>query len=339
MTHRVLLASLAAGALTVPLPLSYALGSRAPAGGLAIKEILVRPENPVVRATGSVRLVIDVVARGASGRDGVTIKVEPGSPPKSAAHVEPVEGGKTFGPVPVEPPTPSATPSASPSVSPSVSSPAVMPPVSPPPSPGAVASSPGAATPGPASPSPAFASPLPSAVEVASPGSSAVQDDGWSVSYPARLGGEGWETWRFLPARGLNRYYPSGAWTITATAADADGRTVTEHSTFYLRRETQLSSVRADKVKGARAVRLRGELSRVDPEGYRAYAPFPRQRLEILYRAAQTASWTEVGTAVTRGSGRFMTTIQGRAKGYWRVRYPGTNHYATDLTTPWRIGR
>lgn len=329
MTHRVLLASLAAGALTVPLPLSYALGSRAPAGGLAIKEILVRPENPVVRATGSVRLVIDVVARGASGRDGVTIKVEPGSPPKSAAHVEPVDGGKTFGPVPVEPPTPRASASSTPSAVPSSTPAAVLSPA-----PSAVLS-PVLASPssGFAAPSPAFASPS------ATPDGSAVQDEGWSVAYPARLRGEGWETWRFLPARGLNRYYPSGAWTITVTAADGDGRTVTERSTFYLRRETQLSSVRADKVKGARAVRLRGELSRVDPEGYRAYAPFPRQRLEVLYRAAPTASWAEVGTAVTRGSGRFMTTIQGRAKGYWRVRYPGTNHYATDLTTPWRIGR
>ncbi|MFC7111583.1 hypothetical protein ACFQQB_71055 [Nonomuraea rubra] len=58
MTRSVLLVSLAAGALTVPAPAASA------AIEPAIRAITVRPAAPVVGAQGSVRLVIDVIARG-----------------------------------------------------------------------------------------------------------------------------------------------------------------------------------------------------------------------------------------------------------------------------------
>lgn len=69
---------------------------------LAINQINVRPAAPVVGAGNSVRLVIDVVAKGVRGRDGVSVKVEPGAPP---------------GPVidPTQQPSPSPRPSSPPS--------------------------------------------------------------------------------------------------------------------------------------------------------------------------------------------------------------------------------
>lgn len=284
----------------------------------------------MVRATGSVRLVIDVVARGASGRDGVTIKVEPGS---SASGSKPLGEGKTFGPVPTQP-----TPSSPPTGPSSVPSPAGT-------LPGAA--DPAMPVPDTASPTPVHPiksvgvhTPAPAVQSEPTPAPSVEKRETWATSYPARLGGAGgWETWRFLPARGLNRYYPSGPWTITVTAVSRDGASVTEHATFNLRKETRLTVERARKIKDTRAVRLRGELTRVDPQGFGSYAPFGGQRLEVLYRESSGSSWEKVSTATTRGSGRFAKRVSGRAKGYWRVRFPGTDHYATDQTTPWRIGR
>lgn len=297
MTQRVLLASLAAGALTVPLsaslPVSSAVSVSSAASSaassavdeLAIREIIVRPESPVIRATGSVRLVIDVIARGAEGKGGVTIKVEPGSPRK---------------------PRPAPT-----LVSP---------------------------TPSPVSPTPVVASPTPSPA-VRADLEPQVVDGGWETAYPQRRGADNWETWRFLPARGLNRYYPTGPWTITATAKGADGQVVTDYATFRLRHETRLATVRPQKVKGARAVRLRGQLSRVDPNGATSYAPFARQPVEILYRGTSTGAWRKLGTVTTRASGKFGKSVPGLVKGFWRARYAGTDHYATDESLPWRIGR
>ncbi|HUR00902.1 MAG TPA: hypothetical protein VM347_00020, partial [Nonomuraea sp.] len=81
MIRSLLLVSLAAGALTVPIPASSA------ATELAIREINVRPASPVVGAANSVRLVIDVIAKGVTGKDGVTIQVEPGSAPDATGSV------------------------------------------------------------------------------------------------------------------------------------------------------------------------------------------------------------------------------------------------------------
>ncbi|MEU0570790.1 hypothetical protein ABZ297_36095 [Nonomuraea sp. NPDC005983] len=75
MTRSLLLLSLATGALMVPVPASSA------ATELSIREINVRPAEPVVTPDNSIRLLVDVVARGARGKNGVTISVEPGTPP------------------------------------------------------------------------------------------------------------------------------------------------------------------------------------------------------------------------------------------------------------------
>ncbi|MFF3439320.1 hypothetical protein [Streptosporangium sp. NPDC002721] len=80
MTMRVLLASLAAGAVTLPVP------AGAPAAAvedLTIRSVTLRPASPVVGPADSVRMVIEVVARGVTGPGGVRIRVEPGAPPAS----------------------------------------------------------------------------------------------------------------------------------------------------------------------------------------------------------------------------------------------------------------
>ncbi|PZG17446.1 hypothetical protein [Nonomuraea aridisoli] len=79
MTRSLLLVSLAAGSLTAPA--TGAAAWAAAATEPEIRSITVRPEHPVVGAQGSVRLVIDVIARGVRGKNGVTVKVEPGDPP------------------------------------------------------------------------------------------------------------------------------------------------------------------------------------------------------------------------------------------------------------------
>ncbi|MFI6603015.1 hypothetical protein ACIBHX_42815 [Nonomuraea sp. NPDC050536] len=265
MTRGLLLVSLAAGALAVPLPASSA------ATDLAIREITVRPADPVVRPSGSVRLVIDVIAQGVAGKDGVTIKVEPGAPPSSV---------------------PSATPAPAPSASPG------------------------------------------SGLRVAAPPALRM-----ARAVPgAEMQADEWETWRFLPEKGLNRFYPAGAWTITATAKGADGQTVTKYTSFQLRRETRLTSVRVGKARTAQGVRLRGSLNKVDPSGYSDYVPFGGQTVEILYRKETTDSWDLAGTTVTKSTGAFGRTIQGRPGGYWRLRFPGTAHYASKISSIRKIG-
>lgn len=44
----------------------------------AIRSVRVRPRTPVAGPKGAVRLVVEVVARGVSGPDGVALRVEPG---------------------------------------------------------------------------------------------------------------------------------------------------------------------------------------------------------------------------------------------------------------------
>ncbi|MGV9307326.1 hypothetical protein ACWDLG_28465 [Nonomuraea sp. NPDC003727] len=139
-----------------------------------------------------------------------------------------------------------------------------------------------------------------------------------------------WETWRFLPTQPLNRFYPAGAWTITATATADDGTSVTAYATFNLRRETKLSSVRVSDAGPARGVRLSGSLHRVDPSGVSDFAPFARQRLEILYRQDADADWRPVGVVTTGETGRFDRRLPGRERGMWRVRYGGTDTYAAE---------
>ncbi|MFE0155318.1 hypothetical protein ACFWY5_49845 [Nonomuraea sp. NPDC059007] len=336
MTSRVLLASLAAGALAVPVPVADA------ASEPAIREITIRPADPVVGPTGSVRLIIEVVAQGVDGREGVTVKVDPGAPPDGvpAPPVDPVD------PPPVTPPplpAPTAVPSAAPSVLPSVA-PSAVPSAVPSVAPSAVPSALPSALPS-AAPSvlpsavpsqvPPLPAPLPPAPGLAVPG----QAPRWheEMAGPMRRG-DGWQTWRFLPEKGLTRYYPSGTWTIVATATSPDGRTVTAHKSFKLRKETRLTSVQATKVAGTKAVRLRGVLTRVDPMGFTDYAPFGNQRMEILHRRDEKSPWRQEAVATTSELGKFGKTVLGPARGQWRARFPGTGHYAAELSSVEHIG-
>ncbi|MEV1205342.1 hypothetical protein, partial [Microbispora rosea] len=81
-----------------------AAAAPAPASGdLAIRSVVVRPSDPVVGPSGSVRLVVDVVARGA---DRVSVVLEPGRAP-----AEDDEPGEEPGPdVTPSPPSGDAVP-------------------------------------------------------------------------------------------------------------------------------------------------------------------------------------------------------------------------------------
>jgi hypothetical protein len=141
---------------------------------------------------------------------------------------------------------------------------------------------------------------------------------------------EGWQTWRFLPDRRLSRYYPTGTWTVTATATGRDGATVTEYASFQFKRESRLANVRVEQARSS--VRLRGSLTRVDPRGLIDYGPFGRQLVEILWRPDTTTDWQRAGETTTDAAGAFVTTIAGRTGGLWRIRYAGTEHYAPDVS-------
>ncbi|WP_206062348.1 hypothetical protein, partial [Nonomuraea basaltis] len=156
------------------------------------------------------------------------------------------------------------------------------------------------------------------------------------VSSAARMAG-GWETWRFLPDKRLSRFYPTGTWTVAATAKGKDGATVTEYASFQLKRDTRFSAVRVEKAKSA--VRLHGSLTRVDPRGVTDYGPFGGQPLEILWRPNATAAWERVGQTTTDAAGAFVSTMSGRTGGLWRVRYAGTGHYAPDLSKSQQIAQ
>ncbi|MEV0235029.1 hypothetical protein [Nonomuraea sp. NPDC050786] len=286
MIKSLLLASLAAGPFSMP--------ASPPEAELAIRSITVRPEEPVVGAYDSIRLVIDVVAKGARGKDGVTVKVEPGAPPG------PVLADKVTEEATRRPQEPSPAPSPPAAPEPSVE-------VTPAPDAGAARLAP--------------SRPL------------------WQAMGPVQAprANDGWETWRFLPDKRLNRYYPTGTWTITATAKGAHGATVTEYASFQLRRATRITSVTAEEAGRSGAVRLSGSLRRVDPRGYTGYGPFAKQPLEILWRLDDSSPWEKAGQTTTDASGAFETTVTGRTGGFWRVRYLGTGHYAPDISKSQQI--
>lgn len=141
-----------------------------------------------------------------------------------------------------------------------------------------------------------------------------------------------WETWRFLPSQGLNRFYPAGVWTITATARAEDGTSTTAYAAFNLRRDTKLSSVRVTPSRGTKGVRVSGSLHRVDPNGVSDFAPYAKQRLQIFYRRTKDAEWQSIGTATTGETGQFERQLPGREHGLWRVRFAGTEAYAAEQT-------
>ncbi|MEV1175140.1 hypothetical protein [Nonomuraea sp. NPDC049784] len=302
MIRTLLVASLAAG------PLSMPASPPETEPELAIRAITVRPEEPVVGAYDSIRLVIDVVAKGTRGKDGVSVKVEPGAPPR------PVLDGKPDDESLDKPPAPSPTPS------PSVTRSVVL--------------TPSAEIP--SAPDTGAQRAINVGVRPVAPALAQVAGQATGPLKTARVA-DGWETWRFLPDKRLNRYYPTGTWTITATAKGPRGATVTEYASFQLRRATRLSSVMAEKAGRSGAVRLSGSLRRVDPRGYTGYGPFAKQPLEILWRPDESTAWDEAGQATTDASGAFETTISGRTGGFWRVHYPGTGHYAPDSSKSQQI--
>ncbi|WP_285776073.1 hypothetical protein [Microtetraspora sp. NBRC 13810] len=151
-----------------------------------------------------------------------------------------------------------------------------------------------------------------------------------------------WQTWRFVPEKALDRWYPAGRWTVTATARSAEGGTVVRRTIFFLKRETTFGAVRAARIGAARGtpfgmVRVEGVLNRVDPKGVTDYAPFPGQRVEILYREPGGQAWSRAGLAVTGRTGRFTREVPGGPGGMWRFRYPGSAGHAPSFSTPRRV--
>ncbi|NUW32162.1 hypothetical protein HTZ77_12065 [Nonomuraea sp. SMC257] len=383
MTRRLVLVSLAAGALTVPAPASSAATSLPPAStaashtashaashgasavnpagsGLAaaaraaaptIREIVVRPASPVVGPGDSVRMVIDVVAKDVKYRNGVTVKVEPGKPPQDAT--DPSTGAA---PAPAP-----AAPAPRPAV-PAPGTPAQMPPAVAADDQGAPVVPVGRAVrpqgrplipardhqPALAASSRDHSAVVPGAARLAAPQRdhkrrADPRDSGkgrgkrdQSVSWqptPSWMSFNGdWQTWRFLPDKGLTRNYPAGTWTVTATATGADGATTTKYSTFQLRRETKLDGVRVTPTTDGSAVRFAGSLNRLGPKGVADYAPFAEQPVDILWRPDGGSTWEEVAEVTTGEGGAFATDVAGRTGGSWRVRYEGTPRYAPILS-------
>ncbi|MFC4590029.1 hypothetical protein [Sphaerisporangium corydalis] len=154
-------------------------------------------------------------------------------------------------------------------------------------------------------------------------------------------GGSGpdWEIWRFNPPVGLTRWYPAGRWRAVATARNARGARATATATFLFRKATTFSRVRVTRAKRrAHAVRVTGTLMRVDPTGRFDYWTFPRQRVTLQFRKHAKGRWKKVATTRTNGDGDFARRVR-RARGTWRVVYPGTRHYADVSTSARHITR
>ncbi|MCG5214975.1 hypothetical protein [Streptosporangium sp. KLBMP 9127] len=358
MTHGFLLTSVAAGVLAAPI-LVQALP--AAASNLEIRSITVRPAAPVVRPDGEVRLVIDVEARGVLGREGVSVKVEPGPPSAPGPRPQAPSPGPMppaqlpeaipAAPAPERPALQAPGPEAPGPVAPGPEAPGPEAPG--PEAPGPQA--PGPVVPGPQAPgpdAPAFqapgpVAPAPSALPVGPMGPSMVIAPAAPAGQPpaqvqharaiptpfvrpAEPGGE-WQVWRFLPKKPLDRRYPAGRWTVTATAKDASGARVTRYASFWLKRETRFASFSVERVGRGDAVRVRGILNRVDPKGVIDFAPFPGKEVEILHRGSDGVQWTRMATTTTDKYGQFTRKIKGMPAGDWRARFAGTTHHAPEL--------
>ncbi|MFS1302663.1 hypothetical protein ACLWA8_26505, partial [Streptosporangium longisporum] len=285
---------------------------------LTVRSVTLRPPAPVVGPADSVRMVVEVVARGVGGPEGVTIKVEPGLPPGSV---------DTF--FPLTAPHRQARPGRTPAPRPG----------------GGPGGAPGPAPRpghdhghdhdhdhghghdrGPAlAPGPAPVRPAPARLAPARPGT--------GTGAPAP--GEGWETWRFVPEKSLSRWYPAGPWTVTVNAKAADGTRLTGYRGFLLKRLTRFGGVQV--ARQGPAVRVTGVLNRVDPQGHLDYAPFPDQPVEILHRPGREHGWTTVAEVVTDAHGRLARTVQGRTGGEWRLRFEGTSRYAPRVGVVHRV--
>ncbi|WP_066936999.1 hypothetical protein [Microtetraspora fusca] len=262
---------IARAAVAAAVPLAALGAAQTPAladDELAIRSVTVQPGDPVVGPSGSVKLVVDVVARGARGDRGVTVKVEPG-PPTAAST------GQSTGAAP-------AGPGASP-VRPLIDG---------------------------------------SAGSVSVSGTRSTQN-GQDIGRSS-----GWEKWRFQPEVGLSRWYPSGQWTVVATAKDANGATVNSYTTFYLRRETRFEGI--DVKRDGDGTRVTGTLMRVDPKGQVDYRPFAGREVAIRFREEGAADWKDMGTAVTNKDGWFESRAPVKTAGTWQVDFGGTGHYASN---------
>ncbi|MEU6741781.1 hypothetical protein [Streptosporangium sandarakinum] len=309
MAMRLLLPLLASGAA-----LSAQAGPATAAEEPVIRSVTLRPGTLVVGPAGSLRLVIDVVARGTAGPDAVAVRVEPGTPPA---------GGTVLRPEPLPPTVQQwGTPIPAHAV---FSRPAV---------PRALAVR---RTGGGRRSQAARVAAVP-AVPAAPAGfgaltALAVPGVPGAPAGPATEAGGGWETWRFLPDKQLNRWYPVGPWMVIATARGADGASATGYARFELKRATRFSSIEA--VREGRDVKVTGVLNRVDPQGYLDYAPFPGQPVEILHREEGREGWTTAASATTDRQGRFTRRMPGAARGGggdWRIRYAGTPGHAPRLS-------
>jgi hypothetical protein len=345
------------GAVALPSPVEAPAAATAP--DLTIRSVTLNPASPVVGPVGTVRLVVEVVARGVAGPEGVTIQVEPGVPPESSR----------VGAFPV---------SASGAVSASV------PGAVPAPRPTRVPGRPSGTRKGTAARLAGGPGPFltgsgytgfpgmdggPITLGQGSDGADLVTSvhalDGAGLvtsgqgsegaglimsghgSGDARLitpgrggaaietaktssrAGQDWETWRFAPDKSLSRWYPAGRWTVTATAKGAGGTTVTGYAPFWLKRETRFGAVQA--VRKGTEVQVDGVLKRVDPRGVVDYVPFAGQPVEILHRETAQAAWTTAATATSDAQGKFSRSVPDRQGGEWRIRFAGTGHYAARL--------
>jgi hypothetical protein len=300
MTMKVLLASLAAGAVALPSPVEAP--AAATAADLTIRSVTLNPASPVVGPVGAVRLVVEVVARGVAGPNGVTIQVEPGAPPQSRGGTFPVSasGGASV-PGPASGPDTSRAPGQAPETPK-----------------GTVARLANGAVP--------FSGAGGSGLITSGREESAIGPE--TAGVPSNAGQE-WETWRFAPDKSLSRWYPAGRWTVTATAKGEGGATVTGYTAFWLKRETRFGAVEA--VKKGTGVEIGGVLKRVDPRGAADYVPFAGQPVEILHRETAQAAWARVATATSDPQGRFSRSVPDRQAGEWRIRFAGTGHYAARL--------
>jgi hypothetical protein len=324
---KVLLASLAAGAVALPSPVEAPAAATAP--DLTIRSVTLNPASPVVGPVGAVRLVVEVVARGVAGPEGVTIQVEPGVPPESSR----------VGTFPVSASVPGPVPGPRPTRVPSQVSGTRKGTVA------RLAGGPGAFLSGPGHTGfPGVdGGPITSAhgsggaglvtsahgsgdARLITSGQGGIAIETAKVSSRA---GQDWETWRFAPDKSLSRWYPAGRWTVTATAKGAGGTTVTGYAPFWLKRETRFGAVQA--VRKGTEVQVDGVLKRVDPRGVVDYAPFAGQTVEILHRETAQAAWAPVATATSDAQGKFSRSVPDRQGGEWRIRFAGTGHYAARL--------
>ncbi|WP_433224908.1 hypothetical protein [Microtetraspora malaysiensis] len=266
---------IARAAVAAAVPLAALGAAQAPAladDELAIRSVAVQPGDPVVGPSGSVKLVVDVVARGAHGDRAVAVKVEPGPPPAAST-------GRSPGAAPaVVPPRPGAAP-----VRPLIDG---------------------------------------------STGSVSVSGTRSTQGGQGAGRSTGWEKWRFQPEVGLSRWYPSGQWTVVATAKGANGATVNSYTTFYLRRSTRFEGINVNR--GGDGTRVTGTLMRVDPKGQVDYRPFAGQEVTIRFRESGAADWKNMGTAVTNKDGWFESRAPVKTGGTWQVEFGGTAHYGSD---------